>query len=83
MQGWTPQVEACTTPGGTIYPINRFPVLLRWIFYIDPFTHNVHALKALLLKNTGFPGIDSDMLILSGFSVVPVILSVAFFKRQI
>jgi ABC-2 type transport system permease protein len=70
-------------PSGAIYPVEGFPVWLRWISYIDPFTYAVHALKALLLKNTGFPGIYSDILILSGFSVVLVALSVAFFKRQI
>jgi ABC-2 type transport system permease protein len=70
-------------PSGAIYPVEGFPVWLRWISYIDPFTYAVHALKALLLKNTGFSGIYSDILILSGFSVVLVILSVAFFKRQI
>jgi ABC-2 type transport system permease protein len=70
-------------PSGAIYPVEGFPVWLRWISYIDPFTYAVHALKALLLKNTGFAGIYSDILILSGFSVVLVRLSVAFFKRQI
>jgi hypothetical protein len=60
-----------------------FPVWLRWISYFDPFTYAVHALKALLLKNTGFSGIYSDILILSGFSIVLVSLSVALFERQI
>jgi ABC-type multidrug transport system permease subunit len=53
------------------------------IVEVGPVTYAVHALKALLLKNTGFSGIYSDILILSGFSVVLVSLSVAFFKRQI
>jgi ABC-type polysaccharide/polyol phosphate export permease len=70
-------------PSGAIYPVEGFPVWLRWISYVDPLTYAVHALKALLLKNTGFSGIYSDILILSGFSVVLVSLSVAFFKRQI
>jgi len=39
--------------------------------------------EALLLKNAGFSGIYSDILILTGFSAVLVSLSVAFFKRQI
>jgi ABC-2 type transport system permease protein len=70
-------------PSGAIYPVEGFPVWLRWISYIDPFTYAVHALKALLLKNSGFSAIYSDILILSGFSVLLVSLSVAFFKRQI
>jgi ABC-2 type transport system permease protein len=70
-------------PSGAIYPIEGFPVWLRWISYIDPFTYAVHALKALLLKDAGFQAIYSDVLILMGFSVVLVGLSVAFFRRQI
>jgi len=70
-------------PSGAIYPVEGFPAWLRGISYIDPFTYAVHALKALLLKNTGFTGIYSDILILSGFSILLVALSVAFFKRQI
>jgi ABC-2 type transport system permease protein len=58
-------------------------VWLRWISYIDPLTYAVHALKALLLKNTGLPGIYSDILILTGFSAALMGLSVALFKRQI
>ncbi len=70
-------------PSGAIYPVEGFPVWLRWISYIDPFTYAVHALKALLLKNAGFSAIYSDILILSGFSLALMLLSVAFFKRQI
>jgi ABC-2 type transport system permease protein len=70
-------------PSGAIYPVEGFPPWLRWISYIDPFTYAVDALKALLLKNAGFTAIYSDIFILSGFSIVLVGLSVAFFKRQI
>src|SRR5579863_3367859 len=70
-------------PSGAIYPVEGFPVWLRWISYIDPFTYAVHALKALLLKNAGFSAIYPDIFILTGFSTFLVVLSVAFFKRQI
>jgi ABC-2 type transport system permease protein len=70
-------------PSRAIYAVEGFPAWLRWISYFNLFIYALHALKTLLLKNTGFPGIYSDILILSGFSVVLVALSVAFFKRQI
>jgi len=70
-------------PSGAIYPVEGFPPWLRWISYIDPFTYAVDALKALLLKNAGIQAIYSDVLILAGFSIVLVSLSVAFFRRQI
>ena len=70
-------------PSGAIYPVEGFPGWLRWISYIDPFTYAVYALKALALKNTGLPGIYSDILVLTGFSAVLVSLSMAFYTRQI
>jgi ABC-2 type transport system permease protein len=70
-------------PSGAIYPVEGFPPWLRWISYVDPFTYAVDALKALLLKNAGLQAIYLDVLILAGFSIVLVSLSVAFFRRQI
>jgi hypothetical protein len=43
----------------------------------------VHALKNLLLKNTGFEGIYRDVGILFAFSVVLISGCVLLFKRQI
>jgi ABC-2 type transport system permease protein len=70
-------------PSGAIYPIAGFPVWLRAISYVDPFSYTVHALKNLLLKNTGFAGIYSDVGILLGFSALMIGASIALFKRQI
>lgn len=70
-------------PSGAIYPTEGFPVWLRAISRVDPFTYVVHALKNLLLKNTGFVGIYSDVAILLGFSTVLIVTCIALFKRQI
>ncbi len=70
-------------PSGAIYPIEGFPVWLRWISVVDPFTYVVHALKNLLLKNTGFGGIYFDALVLLGFSLALISACIALFKRQI
>ncbi|HEX2713265.1 MAG TPA: ABC transporter permease [Candidatus Acidoferrales bacterium] len=70
-------------PSGAIYPTEGFPFWLKWISVVDPFTYVVHALKSLLLKNTGLDGIYLDILILLGFSVVLVGSCIALFKRQI
>ena len=70
-------------PSGAIYPIAGFPAWLRAISYVDPFTYTVHALKNLLLKNTGFAGIYTDVAILLGFSALLIAASIALFKRQI
>jgi len=70
-------------PSGAIYPTEGFPIWLRWISVVDPFTYAVHALKNLLLKDTGFPGIYFDVSVLLGFSVLLISASILLFKRQI
>jgi ABC-2 type transport system permease protein len=70
-------------PSGAIYPVEGFPFWLRAISRIDPFTYVVHALKNLLLKNTGFEGIYFDVAILLGFSALLIGTCIALFKRQI
>jgi len=70
-------------PSGAIYPTEGFPKWLRAISVVDPFTYAVHALKNLLLKNTGLPGIYSDIGILLLFSLLFTTLCVALFQRQL
>jgi ABC-2 type transport system permease protein len=70
-------------PSGAVYPTEGFPWWLKWISIVDPFTYTVHALRNLTLKNTGFQGIYSDVLILMGFSVIMIGSCIALFKRQI
>jgi ABC-2 type transport system permease protein len=70
-------------PSGAIYPIAGFPVWLRAISYVDPFSYTVHALKNLLLKNTGFAGIYTDVALLLSFAAVMITACIALFKRQI
>ena len=70
-------------PSGAIYPTEGFPLWLKWISVVDPFTYVVHALKNLLLKNTGIEGIYMDVLVLLGFSVALISACIALFKRQI
>jgi ABC-2 type transport system permease protein len=70
-------------PSGAIYPIAGFPAWLRALSYVDPFTFTVHGLKNLLLKNTGFPGIYTDVGVLLGFSALFITGCMLLFKRQI
>ena len=50
---------------------------------IDPFTYAVHALKSLVLKNTGFGAIGYDLLYLAIFSVVAMTLATQLFRRTL
>jgi ABC-2 type transport system permease protein len=70
-------------PSGAVYPVEGFPIWLRWVSWVDPLSYIVHALKNLFLKNTGFMGIYADVAVLLSFSLVFILLCNALFKRQI
>jgi ABC-2 type transport system permease protein len=70
-------------PSGAVYPTAGFPTWLRTLSVVDPFTYVVDALKNLLLKDTGFAGIYSDVAILAGFSAIVITGCILLFKRQI
>jgi len=70
-------------PSGAVYPTAGFPVWLRAMSFVDPFTYVVDALKNLLLKDTGFAGIGLDLAILTCFSAVLITGCILLFKRQI
>ncbi len=70
-------------PSGSIYPVEAFPVWLRAIAKVDPFTYAVHGFKSLLLKETGLGPIVPDMIYLSIFAVVTLALAVPLFKRTL
>jgi ABC-2 type transport system permease protein len=70
-------------PSGSIYPIQAFPVWLRAIAIIDPFTYAVHGFKCLLLKETGLGPIMPDLLFLSCFALGTMGLALPLFKRTL
>lgn len=70
-------------PSGAVYPTEGFPVWLKWISAVDPFTYAVHALRNLLLKHTGFVGIYTDLLYLLSFSAVMMAGSILLFRRTV
>ena len=70
-------------PSGAIYPVEAFPVWLRAIAKVDPFTYAVHGFKSLLLKETGLAAIVPDMIYLSIFALITLALAVPLFKRTL
>jgi ABC-2 type transport system permease protein len=70
-------------PSGAVYPTQAFPGWMRAISRIDPFTYAVHALKSLVLKNTGFGAIGLDLLFLALFSVASMTLATKLFRRTL
>ena len=70
-------------PSGSIYPIKAFPLWLRAIARVDPFTYAVHGFKALLLKDAGFSAIGLDVLVLSTFAMAMLTVATPLFKRTL
>ena len=70
-------------PSGAIYPVQAFPVWLKWVAWVDPFTYSVHGFKAVLLKGVGIAAIWPDVLYLGLFGMVMFILSTVLFKRTL
>ena len=57
--------------------------VVHQIAVADPFTYAVHAFKSLLLKNTGFVAISSDLAFLLIFSVIAMSAATMLFKRTL
>jgi ABC-type multidrug transport system permease subunit len=70
-------------PSGAIYPVQAFPLWLRWIAYADPFSYAVHGFKALLLRHAGFIAIWPDLLYLTVFAAVMLTGATLLFKRTL
>jgi ABC-2 type transport system permease protein len=70
-------------PSGAVYPQQAFPGWMKVIAEIDPFTYAVHAIKCLILKNTGFGAIGYDLLYLTLFTVVCMTAATWLFRRTL
>ena len=70
-------------PSGAVYPQQAFPSWLRAMAVVDPFTYPVHALKSILLKDTGFGAITFDLGYLLAFSAVTMVAATLLFKREL
>jgi ABC-2 type transport system permease protein len=70
-------------PSGAVYPQQAFPGWMRAIAVVDPFTYAVHAMKSLLLKDTGVAALNVDLTYLIIFSAVMMIAATLLFRRQL
>lgn len=70
-------------PSGAVYPQQGLPAWLQAIAAVDPFTYAVHALKGLLLKNTGFGAVTPDLIYLVAFASAAMIAATVLFRRTL
>jgi ABC-type multidrug transport system permease subunit len=70
-------------PSGALYPIASFPPWLRAFAVIDPETHSVAALKAILFRNGQLAAASQHLLFLAAFAAAMMLLAVATLKRRL
>jgi len=70
-------------PSGAVYPIQAFPVWMKVIAAVDPFTYAVHGFKELALKNTGLMAVVPDLGFLLGFTAIAMAVATLLFRRTL
>ena len=70
-------------PSGALYPLASFPPWLRAIAVIDPETHAIAALKAVLFRNGDLAAAGEHVLFLAIFATAMASLAVFTLKRTL
>jgi drug efflux transport system permease protein len=68
---------------GFIFPVENMPLLLRGIAAVMPAQYYVRSLRAVLLRGNGLEVIWFDLLALTGFFLLMLIIAVLRFKRTV
>lgn len=66
---------------GALYPLENFPVWLRYISKLDPLTYGVDGLRAALIGVSSF-SIFYNFIFMVGFSLVMIFLGAYFFEKS-
>ena len=70
-------------PSGALYPIASFPPWLRALAVVDPESHAIAALKAVLFRNGDLAVAGQHILFLAGFAVVMLGIATTTMKRTL
>jgi ABC-2 type transport system permease protein len=68
---------------GFIFPVDSMPLLLRGIAHAMPAQYFVRSLRAVLLRGNGLEVIWPDLLALTGFFLLLLLVAVKRFKRYV
>jgi ABC-type multidrug transport system permease subunit len=70
-------------PSGAVYPLASFPPWLRAFARVDPETHAVAALKAILFRGGDLAAAGEHAAWLAVFAAAMLLVSTATFKRSL
>lgn len=68
---------------GTFYPIEAMSPLVQPISYVLPLTYMIHALRAVIVKGAGLEVVTRDLVFLSAYTVVMIVLAVVVFRKKL
>ena len=68
---------------GFIFPTENMPVILQWLSRLIPPRYYITIVKSIMLKGNGFSYIWMETLILVGFTLVFIMLSIKKFKIRL
>jgi ABC-2 type transport system permease protein len=68
---------------GFIFPVENMPVILQWLCQVMPPKYFIIIIKSIMLKGNGFGYIWKETLVLAGFTMFFILLSVKKFKVRL
>jgi ABC-2 type transport system permease protein len=66
---------------GALYPLDNFPLWLKYFSYLDPLTFGVDGLRGILLGASSF-AVWLDFILMVFFSGVTLFLGAYFFEKS-
>jgi ABC-2 type transport system permease protein len=66
---------------GALYPLDNFPVWLRFFSYLDPLTYGIDGLRGVLIGISSY-SILFNFFLMVAFSLVMIVLGAYFFEKS-
>lgn len=68
---------------GLMIPIHNMPVVIQWMTHIVPARYFVALLRGIYLKGVGLEVLRGEVLLLSAFGALMVVLAIVKFKKKL
>lgn len=69
---------------GALFPVTNIPAWLQWVFYVNPLTYGVDALRSIILGSAWTPLLPlyQEILILLAFDTAMILIGTYAFSRR-
>lgn len=85
MQGFSMVMNFVIFPlfflSGALYPLENFPVWLRYLSHIDPLTYGIDGLRSVLIGVSSY-SVAFNFMMMIAFSLVMILLGTYFFEKS-